>query len=129
MKQHKHNRLAAGKASHESTMSTDVIAAGSLYDRIYTVVRKIPRGQVATYGQVAAIVGKCTARSVGYAMAAVPSGADIPWHRVINHEGKISPRRHGSGSVRQRRLLEAEGVCFDRWGRVNFYDVGWRGFG
>lgn len=101
--------------------------ANSLYDRIYAVVRQIPHGQVATYGQIAAIVGKCTARSVGFAMAAVPAGTDIPWHRVINSQGRVSDRRGGDGSIRQRHRLEDEGVHFDPHGRVDFYRVGWDG--
>lgn len=98
-----------------------------LYQRIYAVVRQIPAGRVATYGQVARIVGRCTARIVGYAMASVPDDADIPWHRVINHQGKISRRSSGNGSIRQRQFLEAEGIHFDRQGRVDFREVGWRG--
>lgn len=99
----------------------------TLYARIYALVRQIPHGRVATYGQVAAMVGRCTARTVGFAMAAVPSGTDVPWHRVINREGRISERRGGNGDIRQRQLLEAEGVYFDREGRVDFARFGWRG--
>lgn len=99
----------------------------SLYDHIYAVVRSIPPGRVATYGQIAVIVGRCTARTVGYAMAAVPVGSDVPWHRVINSRGEISARREGDGDRRQRLLLEAEGVYFDALGRVDFHRVGWRG--
>ncbi len=99
----------------------------SLYDRIYAVVRRIPPGRVATYGQVAAIVGRCMPRTVGYAMAAVPAESDVPWHRVINGRGEISARREGDGDRRQRVLLEAEGVYFDALGRVDFHRVGWRG--
>jgi methylated-DNA-protein-cysteine methyltransferase-like protein len=98
-----------------------------LYERIYAVVRRIPVGKVATYGQIAAIVGRCSARTVGYAMAAVPAGSGIPWQRVINAQGKISDRRGGDGSLRQRRLLQEEGVCFDSQGRVDFRLVGWHG--
>ena len=97
------------------------------YERIYAVVGQIPPGQVATYGQVAAIVGSCTARMVGYAMAALPTGSDVPWQRVINRQGKISIRGAGDGSLRQRELLEAEGVQFDEAGRVDFAQVGWSG--
>jgi methylated-DNA-protein-cysteine methyltransferase-like protein len=97
------------------------------YERIYAVVRRIPPGRVATYGQVAAIVGGCTARMVGYAMAALPYDADVPWQRVINRQGKISPRSAGDGTLRQRQLLEAEGVAFDQAGRVDFGEVGWPG--
>ncbi len=99
----------------------------STYERIYAVVGRIPAGQVATYGQIAAIVGGCTARMVGYAMAALPFGSEVPWQRVINRQGKISPRGAGDGSLRQRQLLEAEGVIFDQGGRVDFEQVGWPG--
>ncbi|MBN1993066.1 MAG: MGMT family protein [Anaerolineae bacterium] len=97
------------------------------YERIYAVVCQIPAGRVATYGQVAAIVGGCTARMVGYAMAALPFGTDVPWQRVINRQGKISLRSSGHGSAHQRELLEAEGIIFDRQGRVDFNQVGWAG--
>lgn len=97
----------------------------SLYRRIYAVVRHIPSGRVATYGQVAGIVGRCTARAVGYAMAALPWDTEVPWHRVINRQGRISPRTSGDGGTEQRQLLEAEGVCFDQQGRVDFAKVGW----
>ena len=98
-----------------------------LYERIYAVVRQIPRGKVATYGQVAAIVGGCSARMVGYAMAALPHDTDVPWQRVINRMGKVSPRSGGAGGALQRQMLEDEGVRFDRDGRVDFAEVGWRG--
>jgi methylated-DNA-protein-cysteine methyltransferase-like protein len=97
------------------------------YDRIYAVVRQIPPGKVATYGQLAAIVGGCTARMVGYAMAALPADSEVPWPRVINRQGKISPRGAGDGSLRQRQILEAEGITFDSKGQVDFDQVGWSG--
>jgi methylated-DNA-protein-cysteine methyltransferase-like protein len=99
-----------------------------LYERIYTVTRQIPAGQVATYGQIAAIVGGCTPRMVGYAMAALPYGTDVPWQRVINRQGKISLRAGGNGGALQRQLLEAEGVHFDpKTDSVDFSKVGWPG--
>ena len=98
-----------------------------LYTRIYTVVRQIPPGKVATYGQVAAIVGDCTARMVGYAMAASPD--DVPWQRVINAQGKVSPRADNWGSEVQRLRLEEEGVVFDADHKVNFAEVRWSGPG
>ena len=101
--------------------------SGGLYDRIYQVVRLIPRGRVATYGQIAAYVGRCTPRQVGYAMAALPSGLDVPWHRVINREGRISFPRNGSAALEQRMLLQAEGVVFDESGRTDLKKVGWAG--
>ena len=97
------------------------------YARIYALVRMIPAGQVATYGQIAALAGGCTARMVGYALAALPHDTDVPWQRVINRQGKISPRSGGAGSALQRQLLEAEGVVFDAAGRVDFAAVGWSG--
>ena len=99
----------------------------SVYQEIYDLVRQIPKGKVATYGQVAKVLGRCTARMVGYAMAALPWGTDVPWQRVINYKGGISPRAHGDGSIRQRKLLVAEGVRFDSKGRVDFKKVRWSG--
>ena len=100
-----------------------------IYDQIYQVVRLIPAGKVATYGQIARIVGRCTARMVGYAMAASGPEHHIPWQRVINSQGKISPHGFGYGSAMQRRLLEDEGVVFDDQGRVDFERFGWDGPG
>ncbi len=98
-----------------------------VYERIYRVVRKIPRGKVATYGQVARIVDRCTARMVGYAMAALHGRTDVPWQRVINAKGEISTRSRGDGALRQRKLLEKEGIRFDPRGRVNLRKVRWAG--
>ena len=97
-----------------------------LYERIYQVVREIPPGRVATYGQVAAIVGSGSARTVGYAMAAV-TAPDVPWQRVLNSQGRISVRAGGSEDDEQRRRLGEEGVVFDTRGRVDFEQVGWSG--
>ncbi len=99
-----------------------------LYGQIYNMVRQIPPGKVATYGQIAKIVERCTARMVGYAMAALPAVTDVPWQRVINHRGEISQRTHGDGSLRQRKLLEGEGIQFDKCGRVDLKKVRWAGF-
>lgn len=95
-----------------------------LYDRIYTLVRRVPPGRVTTYGRIARQVG-CTARTVGFAMAALPAGHDVPWQRVINARGEVSPRRNGDGDLIQRLLLEAEGVRFDARGRVDLVRYGW----
>jgi alkylated DNA nucleotide flippase Atl1 len=100
----------------------------NLYDRIYEVVRFVPRGRVTTYGRVAGIVGGCGARQVGYAMASVHEGSDVPWHRVVNSEGKVSARRdNGPGDLIQRQLLEDEGVVFDQSGRINLTIYLWTG--
>jgi len=97
------------------------------YARIYAVVRKIPRGRVATYGQVARLAGlPGHARQVGYAMAALKDGMRVPWHRVINAQGKVSLRRAGPGAgVRQRQLLEREGVEFGPRGSVSLDRYRW----
>lgn len=97
-----------------------------LYERIYNVVRQIPAGKVATYGQIAAIVGSTGPRTVGYAMAALRAD-DVPWQRVINRQGKISARAGGGPDSRQRALLIEEGVLFDAQGRVSFQHSGWDG--
>ncbi len=98
------------------------------YAKIYAVVRKIPRGRVATYGQVARLAGlPGHARQVGYAMAALKAGTLVPWHRVINAQGRVSPRRAGPGAgVRQRQLLEREGVIFVPAGKVSLARYGWK---
>ena len=96
------------------------------HERIYVVVKRIPKGKVATYGQISRMVGRCTARMVGYAMAAVPHGSRVPWQRVINSQGMISARSDGDGDVRQRVLLEKEGVKFDAKGRVDLKVFQWQ---
>ena len=95
-----------------------------LYDRIYAIVRQIPDGKVATYGQIARIVGGCSAQMIGFALAALRPGSDVPWQRVINRQGKISLRAGGFGSI-QQQLLEEEGVEFDEQGRTDFEKFGW----
>ena len=96
-----------------------------LYQRIYAVVRQIPVGKVATYGQIARIVGDCTPRMVGYAMSATPKDSAVPWQRVINVQGKISPHGAGFGTELQRALLQEEGIVFDSQGRTDFDLFGW----
>lgn len=117
---------------------------------ILEAVRAIPRGRVATYGQIARLAGLGgQARRVGYAMAALPSGSRIPWHRVVNAAGRISVRRpakrfhrpallegaplrrdarSGDRTVEllQRRMLEREGVRFDGSGRIDLTRFRWR---
>ncbi len=96
------------------------------HERIYAVVKRIPKGKVATYGQIARMVGRCTARMVGYAMAAVPEGSRVPWQRVINSQGMISLRRSGDGEIRQRVLLENEGIIFSENGKIDLRIFAWR---
>jgi methylated-DNA-protein-cysteine methyltransferase related protein len=103
------------------------------YEQVWNLVRQIPRGQVATYGQIAKMIPPpggvdleaytaFAPRWVGGAMANCPD--DVPWQRVINSQGKISQR---PGAERQRQLLEQEGVEFDAKDRVDLKKFGWKG--
>ena len=94
--------------------------ASKTYERIYRAVRRIPRGRVSTYGDVAERAGlEGRARQVGYALHSLPSGSGVPWHRVVNAKGEISLRSGGDSHELQRMLLEAEGIEFDRRGRID----------
>jgi methylated-DNA-protein-cysteine methyltransferase related protein len=98
-----------------------------LYDAIHELVKQIPRGQVATYGQIAEILGLYgRARQVGYALFQVAPGSDVPWHRVVNAQGKISrsPTRQGNDDL-QRILLEREGIVFDTQEKLNLSRYRW----
>ncbi len=105
----------------------DRTATTPLYRRIYEVVRRIPVGRVATYGQVARWAGyPGYARQVGYALyRLLPQDSDVPWQRVINAQGRISysPLRYGSDD-HQRALLEAEGIEFDDQDRIDLKRYG-----
>lgn len=97
------------------------------YQRIYRLVRQIPTGQVASYGQIAALDGGCTPRQVGYSMAALPPDTDVPWQRVVNRLGEVSPRNDPMGQNLQRQLLEHEGVVFDGKDRIDLGRFRWAG--
>ena len=104
--------------------------AAAIYELVWATVKRIPRGRVATYGQVATLAGMPRhARQTGYALAATPANLKIPWHRVINAQGRISLRlKHwdsGNDDL-QRILLEAEGVLFDESGRVDLKRFRWK---
>ncbi len=105
------------------------------FTRVWDLVRQVPPGQVVTYGQVAAMVNPPKGiairsylafgpRWVGGAMAGCP--ADVPWHRVVNAQGKISLKR-GDGGAEQQARLEAEGVVFDEAGRIPLDRFRWQG--
>lgn len=95
--------------------------------RIYSVISLIPEGCVTTYGEIAGMAGvPGQARQVGYALAALSDDHDLPWHRVINAKGEISPRADDRDVERQRALLEAEGIQFDPNGRTSLSRFGWR---
>ena len=101
--------------------------AMSRYDQVYELVRLIPPGMVATYGQIARYIDRCTPRMVGFAMAATPQSSGVPWHRVINSKGMISMRASGERDILQQVLLETEGVIFNENGKVDLAEVGWKG--
>jgi len=96
-----------------------------MYERIYEVVRHIPKGKVATYGQIAALSQCSGPRQVGYALHASPEGTGIPWHRVINAKGEISLPIHSPSALTQRSLLELEGIAFSDFGRVSLKRFRW----
>jgi methylated-DNA-protein-cysteine methyltransferase-like protein len=96
------------------------VVGPGFHERVYTVVQTIPAGRVATYGDVAACLGRRgVARQVGYALAALPPDRDdVPWHRVVGAGGRLSPRGDGGPDPEQRRRLQAEGVTVSGTGRV-----------
>ncbi|HET6798324.1 MAG TPA: methylated-DNA--[protein]-cysteine S-methyltransferase [Gemmatimonadales bacterium] len=101
--------------------------AASTYRRIYEVVRRIPAGRVATYGQIASLAGLAGhARQVGYALHALPGATTVPWHRVVNARGGISRRSVPGAELTQQLLLEREGIRLDALGRVPLKRVTWR---
>lgn len=98
----------------------------SRWTAIWKVVRKVPRGRVATYGQIAELAGlEGHARQVGYALHNLPASSSVPWHRVVNARGEISPRSAGDSHELQRMLLEAEGVEFDLRGCIDLKRFRW----
>ena len=96
----------------------------SLYQRIYTLVKQIPPGYVYSYGCLGQKVG-CTARTVGFALSALPARNDVPWQRIVNSRGMISPRSDGDRNLLQRDLLKIEGVFFDETNRIDLNTHGW----
>lgn len=97
------------------------------YRRIYAVVSRIPRGRVASYGQVALLAGLGGhARQVGYALHALPDALGVPWHRVVDAGGRISARSEPGADRVQRQLLEREGVRFGPGGRIDLERFRWQ---
>jgi methylated-DNA-protein-cysteine methyltransferase-like protein len=97
-----------------------------MYARFYEVIRRIPYGRVATYGQIASLAGlPGYARQVGYALHAIPDGLDLPWQRVINAKGMISLKPDGPYDQVQRQMLESEGIQFDAQDRISLKDYQW----
>ena len=113
-------------ASNKPRPARGGATAQDAYRRIWAAVKKIPRGRVATYGQVAAEAGfPKQPRMAGYALHHTPVNASLPWHRVINAAGRISLPPNSEGCREQKRRLEAEGVTFIS-GRVDLARFRWR---
>lgn len=112
---------------HQSKM-TNTVTSPTSYQLIYATVRQIPKGRVATYGQVAEFAGlPRQARQVGYALNALPARSTVPWHRVVNAQGKISLRSDAGGhDVTQRLRLEREGVRFNPNGAIDLGKFRWQ---
>lgn len=100
----------------------------SSWARFYRVIARIPRGRVATYGQIAELAGMPrAARQVGYALAALrDTDRKVPWQRVVNSRGEISARSEPTFEGLQRAMLEREGVKFDAAGRISLERFMWR---
>jgi methylated-DNA-protein-cysteine methyltransferase-like protein len=104
-----------------------VSPASDRWPRIWRLVEEIPPGRVASYGQIAELAGdRTTPRQVGYALAALPEGSDVPWQRVVNARGQVSDRSSFDGAPRQRLRLIEEGVEFDAGDRIDLDRFGWR---
>ncbi len=105
----------------------------SFYEQVYDVVRQIPRGKVTSYGRVAQMLGRPNAaRAVGYALSALkdePANkrANVPWHRVINSQGRITISNREHTAEDQARLLRSEGVMVSDDLRVNLTRYLWSG--
>ncbi len=98
------------------------------FQRVYEMVAQIPYGKVATYGQIALYLGHPrAARTVGWALHALPEGTEIPWHRVINSQGRVSTSCLTHSADLQRAMLEEEGIFFDEKGVVDFALYRWEG--
>lgn len=109
------------------TNKTPPKSGETYYHQVYELASMIPRGKVATYGQIADYIAGCTPRMVGYALFHLDTGTRVPWQRVINAKGEISPRPGAGGSSLQRELLEAEGVDFDVLGKTDLKRYRWGG--
>jgi methylated-DNA-protein-cysteine methyltransferase-like protein len=99
----------------------------TVYRKMLLVVREIPLGRVATYGQIAWIAGAASPRMAGYALGGLPADTDVPWQRVVNSKGGISPRGDPMATDRQRQMLVEEGILFQADGRIDLDRFGWDG--
>lgn len=97
------------------------------HEIIYDMVSQIPEGQVATYGQIAQLIGFPNhARQIGHALSRLNEDSPVPWHRVINAKGKISPRGLNGCDDYQRILLESEGIIFNANDNISLNQFQWR---
>jgi methylated-DNA-protein-cysteine methyltransferase-like protein len=102
----------------------------SFFDQVYLLVQQIPPGKVASYGQIAELLeAPGAARTVGWALASLShdQAEVVPWQRVINKSGRCSIRSFETSTLEQQRLLEAEGVEFNRAGYTDMRRFGWEG--
>ena len=107
-------------------MYTKSVSRSEKYLQIYAVVSRIPFGKVATYGQVATQAGyPGQARQVGYALNSLPDDLEVPWQRVVNAKGQVSPRANPIYEEIQKQLLESEGIFFDPYGRIDLLNHQW----
>jgi methylated-DNA-protein-cysteine methyltransferase-like protein len=115
------SKAAKSRARSKEVGGEPRVVGPGFHARVYAVVRQVPRGRVATYGQIAARLGSPrVARHVGFALAACDQAdAPVPWHRIVNAQGAISARGDAAREKDQRRRLEREGVRFDARGRVD----------
>lgn len=107
-------------------MTENILLDSTYTRRIHEIVSLIPAGKVASYGQIARIAG-VQARQVGYALANLKTGSQVPWQRVINSKGQIS--LPGVGGAMQKQLLLDEGVEFNAKDQIDFTRFGWEGPG
>jgi len=97
-----------------------------LFEEVYGIASRVPPGHVVTYGQIAAFLGHPrAARTVGWALHSTPAALELPWHRVINSQGRISGPSAGRRAQEQRALLEDEGIAFDDSGRIDLEQYSW----
>lgn len=100
----------------------------SAFEQIYRLVQLVPAGRVATYGQIARLLGMPRgARTVGWALRSLPDDLDVPWQRIVNARGTISFGPGSPGAGIQRSLLEEEGIVFDEQGKIDLKVFGWAG--
>ncbi len=102
--------------------------ATNFFEQVYRLVRQVPPGKVTSYGAIAHMLDHPhAARTVGWALRGLPGNSDVPWHRVINSQGRISTTHLEYGGNLQRTLLETEGIEFDEQGCTDWDRFGWAG--